>query len=197
MVATRRIAVKPERKKWIQSELFALAVTLALVTAARSSLADHYWVPTGSMEYSLLPGDRVIVDKTAYGVRIPLTKIDLIGAVTPQRGDVAVFDSPRDGARLIKRVVAIGGDVVSLTGGRLTVNGEELAATEARLNLLDGGGPDIPPTAVPEGMLLVLGDHRGDSVDGRYFGFIDERELFGRAVAVFYRSGEGFGWREL
>jgi signal peptidase I len=197
--------VKPERKKWIQSELFALAVTLALVTAARSSLADHYWVPTGSMEYSLLPGDRVIVDKTAYGLRIPLTKIDLVGAVTPQRGDVAVFDSPRDGARLIKRVVAIGGDIVSLTGGRLTVNGQELGAgtsesfarTEAKLNLADGGGPDIPSTVVPEGKLLMLGDHRGDSFDGRHYGFIDQRELYGRAVAIFYRSGEGFGWKEL
>jgi signal peptidase I len=197
--------VKAERKKWVQSELFALAVTLALVTATRSSLADHYWVPTGSMEYSLLPGDRVIVDKTAYGLRIPLTKIDVVGAATPQRGDVAVFDSPRDGVRLIKRVVAIGGDVVSLTGGRLTVNGRELGAgtlesferTDAMLNLVDGGGPDIPPTVVPEGMLLVLGDHRGNSVDGRFFGFIDERELYGRAVAVFYRSGEGFGWKEL
>jgi signal peptidase I len=197
--------MKPERKKWIQSELFALAVTLALVTAARSSLADHYWVPSGSMEYSLLPGDRVVVDKTAYGLRIPLTKIDLIGAVTPQRGDVAVFDSPRDGVRLIKRVVAVGGDVVSLTRGQLTVNGRELAKgthesferTDAELNLADGGGPDIPPTLVPEGKLLMLGDHRGDSFDGRHYGFIDERELFGRAVAIFYSSGEGFGWKEL
>jgi signal peptidase I len=204
-LATRRIVVKAERKKWIQSELFALVVTLALVTAARSSLADHYWVPTGSMEYSLLPGDRVVVDKTAYGVRIPLTKVDLVGAVSPRRGDVVVFDSPRDGKRLIKRVVAVGGDVVNLRGGRLSVNGLELAAgtresyerTQAMLNLADGGGPDIPSTVVPEGMLLVLGDHRGDSVDGRFFGFIDERELYGRAVAVFYRSGEGFGWREL
>ena len=152
-----------------------------------------------------MPGDRVIVDKTAYGVRIPLTKIDLIGAVTPERGDVAVFDSPRDGTRLIKRVVAVGGDVVSLTRGRLTVNGRELALgtnetferTDAMLNLADGGGPDIPATVVPEGKLLMLGDHRGDSFDGRHYGFIDERELYGRAVAIFYRSGQGFGWKEL
>jgi signal peptidase I len=197
--------MRPEKRKWIQSELFALAVTLALVTAARSSFADHYYVPTGSMEYSLLPGDRVLVDKMAYGVRIPLTKIDLIGAVRPRRGDIAVFDSPRDGARLINRIVAVGGDVVSLTGGRLTINGHELGegareafdGTEAMLNLADGGGPDIPPMVVPQGMLLALGDHRGDSLDGRFFGLIDEREVYGRAVAIFYRRGEGFGWNEL
>jgi signal peptidase I len=157
------------------------------------------------MENSLLPGDRVVVDKTAYGLRIPLTKIDLLGAETPRRGDVAVFDSPRDGERLIKRVVAVGGDLVSLTDGQLTINGHKLGAgtrerfddREATLNLVDGGGPDIPPTVVPEGKLLMLGDHRGDSLDGRFFGFIDERELYGRAVAIFYRSGEGFGWNEL
>jgi signal peptidase I len=192
-------------KKWIHSELFALAMTIALVTVTRSSLADHYHVPTGSMEYSLLPGDRVIVDKTAYGVRIPLTKIDLFGAAPPRRGDIAVFDSPRDGKRLIKRIVAVGGDTVSVTDGRLTINGrplgsaasEEFTRTRALLNLTDGGGPDFPLTSVPAGMVLALGDHRGDSVDGRSFGFIDERELYGRAVAIYYRRGAGFGWRQL
>jgi signal peptidase I len=192
-------------RKWLHSELFALAVTLVLVTAARSSLADHYYVPTGSMEYSLLPGDRVVVDKTAYGLRVPLTKIDILGARTPERGDVAVFDSPQDGTRLIKRIVAVGGDTVTLAGGRLAINGQPLGDevierfddAQALLNLRDGGGPDIASLTVPSGMVLALGDHRGDSVDGRYFGLIDERELYGRAIAIYYRRGEGFVWQEL
>ena len=95
------------RVKWL-SELTSLVIVIAAVTAARSSLADHYYVPTGSMEYSLLPGDRVIVNKMSYGLRIPLTKIDIFGSSTPQRGEIAVFDSPQDGRRLIKRIVAIG-----------------------------------------------------------------------------------------
>jgi signal peptidase I len=193
------------KKGWLQSELFALAITLALVTAARSSLADHYYVPSGSMEYSLLPGDRVIVDKTAYGFRIPLTKIDLFGEMPPRRGDVAVFDSPQDGTRLIKRIVAIGGDTLSLVDGKLTINGvplgnrdvEQFGGAKALLNLADGGGPDIVQLSIPRGMVLALGDHRGDSLDGRYFGLIDERELFGRAIAVYYRGAEGFVWRDL
>ncbi|HLF10186.1 MAG TPA: signal peptidase I [Gammaproteobacteria bacterium] len=193
------------RKSRLKSELFSLFMVLALVTAARSSLADHYYVPTGSMEYSLMPGDRVVVDKTAYGLRIPLTKVDILGGTTPARGDIAVFDSPRDGLRLIKRIVAIGGDVVSVNRGRLSINGvalgdrdvERFAGKQALLNLEDGGGPNIRELAVPPGMVLALGDHRGDSVDGRYFGVIDERELFGRAVAIYYRRGEGFGWKRL
>jgi signal peptidase I len=189
----------------VRAELFSLAVLLVLITAARSSLADHYYVPSGSMEYSLMPGDRVLVDKTAYGLRIPLTKIDLLGASGPQRGEIAVFDSPRDGTRLIKRIVAVGGDVVTLADGRLSINGEALGDREleqfggrrALLNLADGGGPDIRELTIPAGMVLALGDHRGNSLDGRIFGLIDESELFGRAVAIYYRRGEGFVWRPL
>jgi signal peptidase I len=157
------------------------------------------------MEYSLMPGDRVVVDKTAYGLRIPLTKIDIFGSSTPGRGEIAVFDSPQDGTRLIKRIVAIGGDKVTLVDGQLTINGQPLGDREvehfgernALLNLLSGGGPDITAMDVPLGMVLAMGDHRGNSNDGRFFGLIDERELFGRAVAIYYRRGDGFTWKAL
>lgn len=197
-------------KRALLSEALALLALLALMTAARSSLADHYYVPSGSMEYALLPGDRVIVDKTAYGLRIPLTTIDIFDGDQPSRGDVAVFDSPRDGTRLIKRIVAVGGDLVSVKNGLLTVNGETLdtpigpysalskfGERETLLNLEDGGGPDLPPQRVPAGMVLALGDHRGSSLDGRHWGFVDETALYGRAIAVYYRRGEGFTWQRL
>jgi signal peptidase I len=193
------------KKNWLKSELISLGIVLALVTAARSSLADHYYVPSGSMEYSLVPGDRVVVDKTSYGIRIPLTKLDVFGSRTPERGEIAVFDSPEDGTRLIKRIVAVGGDIVSLAGGQLVINGralgdrelERFGGRQALLNLSDGGGPNIGDLTVPRGMVLVLGDHRGNSRDGRYFGVLDERELFGRAVGIYYRRGEGFVWKPL
>lgn len=197
-------------KRALMSEVLSLLAVLGLMTAARSSLADHYHVPTGSMEYTLMPGDRVFVDKTAYGFRIPLTTIDLFGEDRPERGDVAVFDSPRDGRRLIKRIVAVGGDVVSIEKGLLTVNGESLNTplgehaalerfgdSEAHLNLEHGGGPDLPTQRVPEGMVLAVGDHRGNSLDGRHWGFVPETELYGKAVGIFYRRGEGFIWQRL
>ena len=199
------------RAKWWISELISLAVVLAAVTAARSSLADHYYVPSGSMEYSLMPGDRVVVNKMSYGLRIPLTKIDIFGSSTPGRGEIAVFDSPEDGTtRLIKRIVAIGGDRVSVVNGQLSINGDPLGdrtiehfgEREALLNLTtqrtynQGGGPNFE-AVVPPRMVLAMGDHRGNSNDGRKFGFIDERELFGRAVAIYYRRGDGFTWKPL
>lgn len=195
-------------RRWIKTEVIPFALMVVLLTAARSSVADHYFVPSGSMEYSLMPGDRVIVDKTAYGFRVPYTKIDLLGARTPSRGEIAVFDSPQDGTLLIKRIVAVGGDVVDLEAGHLSINGkplaeehsvtqEHFAARVAELNLHDGGGPSINRVRVPDGKVLAIGDHRGNSLDGRYFGFVDETELYGRAVAVYYRSGEGFVWKTL
>jgi signal peptidase I len=197
-------------KSSLLSEGVSLLILLALMTAARSSLADHYFVPSGSMEYALVPGDRVVVDKTAYGIRIPLTTIDVFGASSPERGDVAVFDSPRDGTRLIKRIVAVGGDEVSVKNGLLSVNGksvgtllgarravEHFGDRQVILNLADGGGPDLPVQRVPDGMVLALGDHRGNSLDGRHWGFVDETELYGKAVAVYYRRGDGFTWRSL
>ena len=67
----------------------------------------------------------------------------------------------------------------------------------ATLNLQDGGGPDIPPSIIPDGMVLAVGDHRGSSLDGRYFGLVPESEIYGRAVAVYYRRGDGFVWKGL
>ena len=175
-----------------------LFLIIAGIFAARSSLADHYHVPSGSMEYTLFPGDRVVVDKRAYGLRIPFTHLQLTEGEAVARGDVAIFDSPRDGKRLIKRIVAVAGDDVRVLQGHLYVNGrEELFATDgALLNLASGGGPDFQAT-VPAGQVLAVGDHRGNSVDSRVFGWVDESLVYGRAIAVYYRSDEGLVWREL
>jgi signal peptidase I len=126
----------------------------------------------------------------------------------PQAGDVVIFDSPDSDVRLIKRVVAVGGDHVVLHDGRLCVNGRELSASPfseverigdkpVRLNLDHGGGPDIDGMTVPDGHVLVLGDHRGNSRDGRYFGTVPVSELYGRAVGVFWRQKDGPGWHSL
>jgi len=193
---------------WLRRELPPLLLTIALLVVARSSFANHYVVPSGSMEPTLLPGDRVVVDMSAYGVRVPFTEVELLARGRPAPGDVVVFKSPADGTRLIKRVVAVGGQTVELVDGRLRIDGRALQpdpgdASErfgdriVRLDLADGGGPGIAPSTIPEGMVLVLGDHRGRSADGRYFGLVPQRAFYGRALGVYWRSGEGAIWRRL
>ncbi|KGM56629.1 signal peptidase I [Lysobacter arseniciresistens ZS79] len=195
--------------RWLRAEALPLLVMLLLLTAARSSFANHYHVPSGSMQPTLMPGDRVVVDMTAYGLRLPFTDIDVVERATPRPGEVVVFDSPVDGTRLIKRVVAVGGDRVDVIDGRLWIDGERsqlhrrAEPTEAfgeriaHLDLSDGGGRDVHGLVVPEGQVLVMGDHRGASFDGRYFGLVPQSEFYGRAVAVYWRSGEAFVWQPL
>lgn len=193
---------------WLMGEGRQLLVMLVLLAIARTSLANHYGVPSGSMEYTLMPGDHVMVDMSAYGLRVPFTDITVVPRDTPRRGDITVFKSPRDGVRLIKRVVAVGGDRVTLKDGHLSINGKPLAETGApdlewfgdrgaRLNLDAGGGPDIDALVIPPGQVLVVGDHRGNSIDGRYFGLVPASKLYARAIGVFWRRGEGPVWKSL
>lgn len=96
---------------------------LCLMLGFRSAWADWVTVPSGSMNPTILEGDRVLVDKHVFGLRIPFTRVHLTAGENPQRGDIVVFDSPVDGTSLVKRVIGLPGDVVALEGERLTVNG--------------------------------------------------------------------------
>lgn len=196
------------RRGRIVREFKSIALMLVLLTVARTSLANHYTVPTGSMENTLMPGDRVIVDMSAYGLRVPFTDVTLVERGQPQRGDIAVFKSPVDGARLIKRVAAVGGDRVTVRDGHLSINGvpmadasapdvERFGARVAQLNLDRGGGPDVIDATIPRGQVLVMGDHRGDSLDGRYFGLVPAKKLYAKAAVVYWRSGAGPVWKRL
>lgn len=181
--------------KWLrQNKVFVLFMFALL--AARSSFADHYVVPSGSMERALFPGDRVVVNKQAYGLRIPFTLVKITAGEAPARGEVVVFDAPDDGTRLIKRIVAVGGDGLEVRSGHVFVNGLR-GDTGAALELRLGGGPDISPVRVPEGHVFVMGDFRGNSRDSRFFGFVREDQIYARASRVYWRAGEGFAWKPL
>ncbi|MGP8033400.1 MAG: signal peptidase I [Steroidobacteraceae bacterium] len=97
---------------------------IVLMLGFRSAWADWVTVPTGSMNPTILEGDRLLVDKHVFGLRIPFTRVHLTDGEAPARGDIVVFDSPVDGTSLVKRVVGVPGDVVELQDDRLTVNGQ-------------------------------------------------------------------------
>lgn len=196
-----------KRRSFIRTELPGLLLLVIALFAARSSLADHYYVPSGSMEYTLIAGDRVLVNKMAYGLRLPFTDIEIVDGSRVNRGDVVIFDSPREDVRLIKRIVGVGGDTIAMRDGQLQVNGDLLAIGIAdiekfddklvSLNLQHGGGPDLPLSRIPDGMVLAVGDHRGRSLDGRFFGLVPEDAIYGKAMGVYWRKSEYFVWRQL
>jgi signal peptidase I len=110
---------KPAWREYLEVVLAAILAALLL----RALVVEGYRIPSGSMAPTLLAGDHVLVSRLAYGVRVPFTRLRLGGA-PPRRGDVVVFESPRDpGADLVKRVVGVPGDVVELRDQVLVVNG--------------------------------------------------------------------------
>lgn len=136
------------------------------------------------------------LSKRAYGLRVPFTLIKLTHGDAPARGDVIIFDAPDDGTRLIKRIVAVGGDRLEVRRGHVYINGKP-DDEKASLELRQGGGPDVAPMTVPQGHVFAMGDFRGNSRDSRFFGLVREDQIYARAARVYYRSGEGFVWKGL
>ncbi|HEX7917260.1 signal peptidase I [Rudaea sp.] len=104
----------------------SLLLFLGLMLMFRSAVADWMQVPTGSMNPTIVEGDRILVDKAAYGLRVPFTNVRLTHGGDPQRGDIVIFPSPKDGMTLVKRVVGLPGDTIAMHGERLTINGKPL-----------------------------------------------------------------------
>ena len=107
----------------------------------RSAIADWNQVPSGSMKPSILVGDRIVVDKIAYDLRIPFTLTRIARWAEPQRGDVVTFPSPRDETLYVKRVIGLPGDIVELRKNHLYVNGE--AARYRELSARDIDALDV------------------------------------------------------
>lgn len=176
----------------------------------RLAVADWNPVPTGSMRPTILEGDVVLVDRLAYDFKLPLSDHTLYVTGTPQRGDVITFTSPKDGVRLIKRLVAVPGDVVEMRNEVLFINGvtaeyrgahtitepidhgittpalqttEHIAGNQRRVQFL----PDVAaqrsfaPIVVPPEHYFFLGDNRDNSVDSRFIGLVPRHLLIGRA----------------
>jgi signal peptidase I len=113
---------------------------IAVMVVFRSAIADWNQVPSGSMKPSILIGDRIVVDKLAYDLRIPFTLLRLARWSEPHRGDVVTFPSPRDETLYVKRVIGLPGDTVELRKNHLFVNGDEArytALAEAEVASLD------------------------------------------------------------
>lgn len=187
-----------------------LALLILSFLVFRSIIFDHYTVPSESMEPTIQIGDRVLVNKLSYGVRLPFSHVYLWKAGDPARGDVVILDSPRDGRTLIKRVIGRPGDELAVISGRIYVDGQEIPVEngegdDSQVERIDkrhhpvrlgSGGPDWGPTRIPEGQFLVMGDNRANSLDGRIFGYAPRGTILGRAARIYWRDG-WFSWAPL
>ncbi len=141
------------RRYWREWRGFVLFIAIMLLF--RSAIADWNQVPTGSMIPSILVGDRIVVDKLAYDLRVPFTLVRVARWGDPERSDVITFESPMDGKLLVKRVIGVPGDSVQLENNRLTIN-EQPADYVAvpKSNLPQAIAPHLPHVEVFEESLL-------------------------------------------
>ena len=247
-----------ERLAKLWADWRGLLLFVAVMLVFRSAVADWNQVPSGSMKPGILDGDRIVVDKLAWDLRVPFTDARVARWSDPARGDVVTFENPVDGRLFVKRIVAIPGDTVEWRRKQLHVNGE--AARYARLNAGEigalpianpgryrfyrerllgesrvvmlhsepgaGGGElraalsaaavgsrcarydavaavagaalagavcrcalrgscsTFPTFSVPPGKYWMMGDYRDNSSDSRAIGFVDRRNIYGRAHAI-------------
>jgi len=178
-----------------------IVALIFVLTLARSTLADQYHVPTGSMWPTIEPGDRIFVAKVAYGLRIPFTDIYLFDRGGPAPGDVVVFGDPRGGPiPLVKRVVATEGQTVSVRSGILYIDGNVQPIErldDGRLlehlgsHSHESGGRDFEdygPVVVPAGHMFVMGDNRPASLDSRMMGTVPRELVRGQVLGVLFRG---------
>lgn len=206
-------------KQKIVQELRVFMLMLLIVSSLRSALADWNDVPTGSMKPTIEVGDRVVVNKLAYDLKIPFTTIEIFKWDDPVRGDIVVLFSPVDGTRLVKRVVGVPNDRVAMYNNQLYINGKPVAMSTMTSSEDPDQGltfiayeslagrkhkvmvtPQVPavrsfaPIAVPPGHYFVLGDNRDNSNDSRFIGFIERRRIVGRATAVAFSLDRANHW---
>ena len=172
----------------------SLFPVLLIVLVFRSFLFEPFKIPSGSMIPTLLVGDFIVVNKFAYGIRLPVLNKKIIGIGEPKRGDVVVFRYPKDpSVNFIKRAVGLPGDTITYRDKQLFINGEKVDASlyweqlgNANHNILlhDRSGSRNGQWLVPEGHYFMMGDNRDRSNDSREWGFVPEENVLGRAIGI-------------
>jgi len=178
---------------------------LAVVLILRSFLVEPFQIPSGSMLPTLEVGDFILVNKYAYGLRLPVAGTKVLSIGEPERGDVMVFRYPEDRkTNYIKRVIGLPGDTVRYSNKQLFINGEKvesefvvrLPPVEVRREDLGTVEHDIfltmgrPGAAgegewqIPEGEYFMMGDNRDNSNDSRYWGTVPDELIVGKAFAI-------------
>lgn len=201
-------------KQWLKVQWNinkGLVLFIMLMVCFRSAVADWNDVPTGSMKPTIIEGDRININKLAYDVRVPITQKVIITLDDPARGDIVIFESKAAKKRLVKRIIGVGGDVISMRNNRLIVNNTPLRYTAIgssnthleedllgikhqiqinktrqtnRSSSFEASYQSFDSVYVPDGYYFAMGDNRDNSADSRIIGLVPRDEIIGRSESV-------------
>jgi len=187
-----------KKKSSIRETIEAIIVAFLIALVIRTFVIQAFKIPSGSMIPTLLVGDHILVNKFLLGtpVDIPFTNITLFrmpGLRKVHRGDIIVFKYPEDPKRdFIKRVIGTDGDVITEKDKDIYVNGRKLI--EPYVQHVDSDikpgqfdkRDNFGPIVVPKGSVFVMGDNRDQSYDSRFWGFVDDSQIKGKAVIIYW-----------
>jgi signal peptidase I len=183
---------------WDYVESLGIALIMALMI--KTSVVEAYKIPSGSMENTLLIGDFLLANKFVYGMRLPIPFVDIkLPAIDdPKPGDIVIFrhiEGNKPVVNYIKRCIAIEGQTVEVKNKVLYVDGKLVPLPPDGKhkypdmipytpNMMGGLRDNMPLVKVPPGKLFMMGDNRDDSYDSRFWGFLDRKEVLGRALMI-------------
>ena len=182
---------KLKSKVYEYAEAIIIAILIAVVV--RTFIVQAYKIPSRSMLPTLLVGDHLLVNKFIYGVKVPFLRNTIIPVTNPQRGDIVVFIYPNDRSKdFIKRVIGVSGDKIEIKNKIIFINGKQYSDAygiyndnityPASMQPRDNYGP----VTVPNGSLFVMGDNRDESLDSRFWGFVDLKDVEGKAFIIYF-----------
>jgi signal peptidase I len=182
---------------WIKS----LAIALVIALFIRAFIVEAFKIPSSSMEDTLLIGDHILVNRFVYGVRMPFSGATIIPVGTPKHGDIIVFRyPPKPSIYFIKRCIGTPGDVIEIKNKALFRNGKKINEPYAihrdkqiyprdtdyqMAKTLSGSRDNFGPIKVPPHSYFMMGDNRDNSYDSRYWGFVPEKNLTGKAFIIY------------
>lgn len=182
-----KASTKAVIKEWVES--IVIAVLLALFI--RAFFIQAFRIPSGSMKPTLKEGDKIMVNKLLFGPKIPFTNYRFPALREPRRGDIIVFVYPEDKKKdFIKRLIAVDEETVEISDGNILINGKAIKNPPEMLKLYyyNRGyyGQEGKSIEVPKDNYFVLGDNSDSSKDSRYWGFVPEDNVIGRAIFIWW-----------
>lgn len=177
-------------REWIEAAIVAGILAIFL----RTFFFQIYKIPTTSMVPTLMPGDKIFVSKLVYGPQVPFTEWRLPGFRKPKQGDIIVFIPPQEKEkfwpkRYVKRLIGMGGDRILIKDGNLYINDKIVVDPLIARNYYYNQGQFAPKDEeiiVPEGKYFFLGDNSINSQDSRIWGFVDARDVVGKAILIWW-----------
>ena len=194
---------KTKVKEYVESIIIAILIALFI----RTFIICAYKIPSRSMVPTLLVGDHILVNKFIYGVKIPLLRRTIIPVGEPKRGEIVVFIFPNDRSKdFIKRVIGVAGDKIEIKNKKIFINDQEFKDSYgvfSDISILPNSmqpRDNFGPITVPEKSIFVMGDNRDESLDSRFWGFVDLKDVEGKAFIIYWswnRDEHNLRWQRL